>query len=89
MSYVKATSVLPEELMKEIQKYVQGETVYIPKPKAAHSEWGARSGTRKILDERNVSIKQSFKNGATIDQLVEEYYLSAETIKKIVYSRKS
>lgn len=33
MKYVKATAVLPERLIVEIQKYVQGETLYIPNPK--------------------------------------------------------
>lgn len=32
MTYVKATNILPEELISEIQKYIQGETIYIPKP---------------------------------------------------------
>lgn len=31
MKYTNATKVLPEELIEEIQKYVQGETLYIPK----------------------------------------------------------
>jgi len=31
MAYVKASAVLPEKLISEIQEYVQGETIYIPK----------------------------------------------------------
>lgn len=30
MKYVNATKVLPENLLVEIQKYVQGENLYIP-----------------------------------------------------------
>lgn len=30
MKYKNATSVLPEELIKHIQQYVQGEYIYIP-----------------------------------------------------------
>ncbi|GLB58713.1 hypothetical protein NCCP133_08460 [Cytobacillus sp. NCCP-133] len=87
MSYLKANAVLPKNLIKEIQKYVQGETIYIPKPENAHRKWGTRSGARKTLDERNQSIKDSFKSGKTISQLAEEYYLSIETIKKIIYKK--
>ncbi|MCY7779805.1 CD3324 family protein [Bacillus haynesii] len=86
MAYVKASAVLPEKLISEIQEYVQGETIYIPKPDSARQKWGARSGARKLIDERNDSIKKAFKNGDSIERLAGEYHLSVETIKKIVYS---
>ncbi|MGM0975247.1 MAG: CD3324 family protein [Bacillota bacterium] len=87
MSYVKANAVLPENLIAEIQKYVQGEAIYIPKPEKDYRKWGSRSGARKALDERNHSIKSEFQNGKTISKLAEEYFLSDETIKKIVYKK--
>lgn len=87
MKYVKATTVLPEKLIVEIQKYIQGETIYIPKLETTYQKWGASSGTRKYIDDRNASIKYAFKNGHTIHQLAEEHFLSIETIKKIVYSK--
>jgi Mor family transcriptional regulator len=87
MKHVKATAILPEQLIVEIQKYVQGETIYVPKPKTAYQKWGTRSGGRKLIDDRNNLIKRAFKNGRTIQQLADEYYLSIETIKKIVYSK--
>ena len=31
MKYKNASHVLPDELLKEIQKYVEGEAIYIPK----------------------------------------------------------
>ncbi|MEN1935187.1 CD3324 family protein [Paenibacillus sp. 102] len=87
MRYVKATTVLPESLIIEIQKYVQGETIYIPKQEKEYYKWGTQSGVRKQIDERNRDIKHAFKNGTSIHQLAEEYFLSMETIKKIVYSK--
>ncbi|MCP3742642.1 CD3324 family protein [Rossellomorea sp. BNER] len=87
MKYVKATKILPEKLIIEIQKYVQGETIYIPKPETTYQRWGTCSGERKRIDDRNNLIKSAFKKGRTIDQLAEEYFLSVETIKKIVYSK--
>ncbi|MES9685485.1 hypothetical protein CN514_19080 [Bacillus sp. AFS001701] len=87
MAYIKATAVLPEKLLLEIQKYVQGETLYIPKSEKVHKKWGSRSGTRKLIDNRNKAIKEAFKNGQSIEQLAKEYFLSIETIKKIVYTK--
>jgi len=87
MTYIKATSVLPEDLVKEIQKYIQGETIYIPKPGKSYKQWGTLSGERKRIDERNNSLKDAFKSGVSKEQLAKEYYLSIETIKKIVYTK--
>ncbi|GGP12616.1 CD3324 family protein [Oceanobacillus neutriphilus] len=87
MTYIKATTILPEKLISEIQKYVQGETIYIPKLKTSHQKWGTCSGTRKWIDDRNAVIKKAFQNDRTIEQLADEYHLSVETIKKIVYSK--
>lgn len=88
MKYINATKVLPEKLIMEIQKYIQGETLYIPKPETAHHKWGALSGGRRMLDCRNAAIRNSFISGSSIQQLAKEYYLSTETIKKIIYSHK-
>ncbi|MBO0960908.1 hypothetical protein J1P26_14495 [Neobacillus sp. MM2021_6] len=87
MKYVNASNILPEKLLAEIQKYVQGETLYIPKPIKSYRKWGSRSGARTFIDERNASIKHAFSMGYDIHQLADEYFLSIETIKKIVYSR--
>lgn len=84
MKYTNATKVLPEELIEEIQKYVQGETLYIPKQE--YQKWGTSSGGRRMLDRRNSSIRNAFSSGSSILKLAQEYHLSTETIKKIVYS---
>jgi Mor family transcriptional regulator len=87
MASRNATAILPERLIKEIQKYVQGETLYIPKTKSSYKKWGTCTGSRKLIDERNQLIKQSFQKGRTIAQLSNEHFLSIDSIKKIVYSR--
>ncbi|MDF1508644.1 CD3324 family protein [Robertmurraya sp. DFI.2.37] len=86
MKYTNAKNVLPEKLISEIQKYIQGETLYIPKQEQEYQKWGTASGSRKMLDRRNAAIKESYRNGCSIEQLAEEYFLSTETIKKIIYS---
>jgi Mor family transcriptional regulator len=87
MTYTKATSVLPKELVIEIQKYIQGETIYIPKPEKSYKQWGALSGERKRIDDRNILIRKAYKNGVSMDWLAEEHFLSIETIKKIIYTK--
>lgn len=87
MKYVKANTILPEKLIVEIQKYIQGQTIYIPKAKNNYKKWGTCSGGRKFIDDRNTTIKHAFQSGKKIEQLAEEHYLSIETVKKIVYSK--
>ncbi|MBB2479664.1 hypothetical protein H5P36_05630 [Bacillus sp. APMAM] len=88
MKYVKASTVLPEKLIMEIQKYVQGETIYIPTTDSTRKKWGTKSGGRKFIDKRNDEIKEAFCNGMSVQDLADEYFLSVETIKKIVYSKR-
>lgn len=33
MKYINANMILPEKLIEEIQKYIQGKYIYIPKKK--------------------------------------------------------
>lgn len=87
MKYKKADEVLPENLLKEIQKYVKGEMVYIPSPEGAHKAWGENSGSRMYLQHRNVEIRSRFREGFSIDQLTTVFCLSYDSIKKIVYSK--
>ncbi|RSK26043.1 hypothetical protein EJF36_03665 [Bacillus sp. HMF5848] len=87
MKYTNATAVLPESLIAEIQKYVQGEALYVPKPKTAYNKWGSRSGGRKQLDERNAAIKSAYREGTSMENLASQYFLSIDTIRKIVYSK--
>lgn len=87
MKYTNAKKILPEKLIIMIQEYVQGETIYIPKQEKEYNHWGSLSGGRQWLDQRNATIRQAFKNNSSIEQLAKNYFLSVETIKKIVYSK--
>jgi Mor family transcriptional regulator len=86
MKYVKA-DILPEELLKEVQKYINGVMVYVPKPQGVREGWGVNSGSRKYINQRNHEIRQRFSQGTSIDELSEQFFLSLDSIKKIVYSR--
>ena len=84
MRYKKASDILPDELLREIQKYIEGEALYIPKGNV-RKKWGENSGGRKFFLQRNEEIRNKFFHKVPIEELAEEYCLSYETIKKIVY----
>lgn len=84
MKYVNAAEVLPDQLLKELQRHTDGEVLYIPKA-SGRKEWGTVSGSRSFYQERNEEIKRLYKAGYSIDILVERYHLADSTIKKIIY----
>lgn len=87
MSYKNASEILPSHLLQEIQKYIEGGLIYIPK-NGKKTAWGYLSGARKIIDNRNKEITRLYENNATIEEIASRFFLSEETIKKIVYGNK-
>ncbi|MCD9025528.1 CD3324 family protein [Cohnella silvisoli] len=84
MNYRNGRDVLPPRLLKELQKHISGELIYIPKPTDQRASWGEVSGTRKLLAERNKEITLFFANGWSIVDLEKKYHLSSESIRKII-----
>ena len=87
MKYRNAQDIFPQALLKQIQRYVSGETIYIPAGSEKKS-WGETSGYQQFIRERNAAIKADFEAGKTIDDLMEKYCLSYDSIKRIVYSKR-
>lgn len=85
MKYINAADILPEKLLKEIQTYMDGGVLYIPKS-SAKKGWGSVSGSRKFYQKRNKEIQFLFKNGYSIETLSKQYGLAHSTLKKIIYS---
>lgn len=84
MKYLNAAEILPEHLLKELQTYVDGEILYIPKT-SSRKEWGEVNGSRAFYLERNKEIQRLFQLGFSIDMLADQYGLAYNTIKKILY----
>lgn len=88
MNYVKAQNVLPEDIVKVIQQYVDGEFLYIPRKDGNHKSWGENSGTKESLKIRNNDIYRKYIDGMTIADLSKEYYLSDQSIRRVVSKEK-
>lgn len=88
MNYENAGDLLPDHLLKEVKKYAAGKILYIPLDREKKS-WGEVSGYRHFLVKRNQLILNMFLHGVNIQELSSDFFLSEETIKKIVYSKKN
>lgn len=84
MNYRNGKEVLPAELLEELQKYIEGEIIYIPRKSESRAAWGAVNGTRGQLDIRNREIYRLYKSGKRIYELGEMYSLSEDSIRKII-----
>lgn len=88
MKYAKAQDVLPEEIVKIIQEYVDGKYLYVPRKDENHKTWGEKSGIRNSLKVRNNEIYKKYIDGTTINELTQEYYLSEKSIRRIIGKEK-
>lgn len=81
MSYINANDILPKELINEIQKYVSGVNLYIPK---IFEEKTADSSYKQEICTRNKEIYTMFQAGKRVTELATEYYLSEKSIYRIL-----
>ncbi|NEW08142.1 hypothetical protein GK047_19260 [Paenibacillus sp. SYP-B3998] len=84
MSYKNGKDVLPPNLLKQLQEYIQGEIVYIPKKEQKRAGWGENNGTRVIIERRNREIFRLYQNGSTVMELIKVFHLSEDSIRKII-----
>lgn len=87
-NYVNAEQVLPQQLLEQVQQYAAGKLLYVPRTQETRP-WGEGTSQRNYYRKRNQMIRNQFRYGVGISQLAREYYLSQETIKKIVYNKKA
>ncbi|WP_274651934.1 CD3324 family protein [Paenibacillus humicola] len=89
MNYKNGKDVLPPSLLKELQHYIQGELLYIPKPRSERAGWGEKSGSRVLIERRNEEIYGRYVDGCTVAELERIYHLSGESIRKIILKVRS
>ena len=82
MSYIKAETILPKELIETIQQYVEGKSIYIPSKEK--QEWGSRTAAKVYFRERNEKIYETFKKGRNLKELAQSFSLSEKSIQRIL-----
>ena len=85
MSYVNAEDVLPKHLVEEIQRYVDGQLLYIPRKMENSLAWGEKKGTKEELLKRNQEIIDYYKDGHTVEELSKLFFLSEKRIRGIIH----
>lgn len=89
MSYKKATHVLPDDLLLKVQKYIDGEFLYIPRIADNKKVWGTNTSTRQEIQNRNKQIYADYLSGIKMSILAEKYYLSLKSIQRIIRQAKN
>ena len=87
MKYINANTILPDALVEELQKYVQAGYIYVPAKDEQRKAWGELSGYREELKRRNQMIVSEYRQGTSVEELADRYYLSIYAIKKIIYQK--
>ncbi|GKI14901.1 hypothetical protein CE91St44_13860 [Oscillospiraceae bacterium] len=86
MGYVRATKVLPDDIIRLIQTYVEGELIYIPKQNK--KRWGTNTETKEILQRRNDQIFADFLEGMSILEISQKYFLVEKSVTRIIRQKK-
>lgn len=84
MGYKKATTVLPQPLLRAVQDYIDGEYLYIPRKQENRKNWGENSQNRQCIAARNREIAARRSAGWSVTELAEAYFLSAKAVYKIL-----
>lgn len=86
MNYKNANHILPERLVQEIQRYVQGEYIYIPiKDKVINA---TPTEYEQELIKRNEHIYTKSLEGISNSELANRYHLSASSIRRIIIQQR-
>lgn len=78
MGYRNVREVLPDDLIKKIQEYIDGESIYIPKKEIR----SVNPKQDNIVRDREIFAK--YQNGYKVAKLADEYYISTQGIYKII-----
>lgn len=84
MSYTKVQDVLPAELLRRVQQYIDGRHVYIPRKEGVRSPWGARTKGKIRTARRNERIFRAYRAGVSVKELAARYFITDKTVYKII-----
>lgn len=84
MSYKNAAHILPPELLAQIQAYIDGEFLYIPRLPERKKAWGETTATRRELARRDQRIYAAYLAGSSAEDLAKQFFLSPKSIYRII-----
>lgn len=84
MSYIKAEEVLPQELLASVQRYVDGQMLYIPRKAEEKRTWGSTTEIREKLELRNAEIYAKYCGGMSVEALADAYFLTGKSVQRII-----
>ena len=84
VSYIKAEKILPEDLIRQIQEYVDGVYIYIPRKPGTRHRWGQETDYKAELKARNDRIRNDFAAGISVAALSRKFNLSEKSIRRIL-----
>ena len=87
MRYIRADEILPPELLEAVQKYIDGQLIYIPSKEK--QEWGSVTASRKYYCERNRDIFLEWKAGASTEELSLRFSLSEKSVQRILRQQRA
>ena len=84
MRYARAQDLIPAELLAQLQQYVDGAYLYVPRKQENHLSWGERTQSKQETARRNAAIFRDSQQGVSVETLAERYFLSEKTIRRIL-----
>lgn len=88
MRYVRAQDILPPDLLDQLQRYIDGAYLYVPRKGENRLSWGARTHSKEETRARNREIFLRAQAGEPPSRLAEAYYLTEKTIRRILSQEK-
>lgn len=88
MGYVRAEEILPPDIIKLVQHYIDGKNIYIPRKESNKKEWGNGTLIRQELKKRNSLIFADYQQGYKVSELVAKYFLSEKSIQRVIREAK-
>ena len=84
MRYARGQDILPAKLLRQLQQYIDGAYLYIPRKQENRLTWGERTHSKEETAARNRSIFLEAEAGADISALAETYFLAEKTVRRIL-----
>ncbi|BCZ45428.1 hypothetical protein psyc5s11_14950 [Clostridium gelidum] len=89
MKYEKAQNILPDGIIKIIQKYTDGGYIYIPRKNENKKSWGENTETKRYLKARDKEIFNKYSSGVIVKILSKQYFLTESSIRRIIRNQRN